>query len=78
MPEVLIAGWKSGLLKVAMTATIKEHTGLGLAASKRVTDRVLDGEQVVISSLSADCAASLAAELLGLGAVVEVRDAPPA
>ena len=74
MPEVLITGWKPGLLKVSMTTVIKEHTELGLAGSKRVTDRVLDGEQVVLAALSAERAEALATQLVGLGAVAEVRD----
>jgi ribosomal protein L7/L12 len=76
VPEVVITGWRPGLLKVSMTTTIREHTELGLAESKRVTDRVLDGESVVLPSCSAAAADALAAELARLGAVVEVRDDP--
>lgn len=76
MPEVVITGWRPGLLKVSMATTIRDHTELDLAESKRVTDRVLDGESVVLASLSAAAAESLAAELVMLGAIAVVRDDP--
>ena len=59
-----------------MTTTIREHTELGLAESKRMTDRVLDGEAVVLSALSADVAEVLVAKFMRLGAIAEVRDGP--
>ncbi len=76
MSEVVITGWRPGLLKVSMTTTIREHTELGLAESKRMTDRVLDGEAVVLSALSADVAEVLVAKFMRLGAIAEVRDGP--
>ena len=48
MPYVVITGWRIGLRKINVTRILQARAGLGLAAAKALTDRVLDGETVVV------------------------------
>lgn len=74
MVQVRITGWRYGLKKVSMTTTIRDALDLGLADAKRCTDRVLDGEVVVLDVPSREAAIALAGALHELGADVEVAD----
>ena len=79
---VRITGWRKGLRKIAMTQAIRRPTGMGLAAAKGLTDRVLDGAVVEIDTPSRESARDLAKELESLGAIAEPWErrvtAPPA
>lgn len=66
--EVRITGWRYGLRKVSMTETIRDRTGMGLAAAKAITDAVLRGESAVVPVADYTAAVQLAAALRNLGA----------
>ncbi len=70
---VVITGWREGLRKISMTQSLQAHAGLGVAAAKVVTDRVLDGQTVAVTLLDAATAAALARELDALGATCHVE-----
>lgn len=72
MIEVRITGWRDGLKKVQMTKEIRKYSGLGLAAGKKCTDGVLDGETVVVNVATESDAQALAAALASIGAIVEL------
>ena len=74
MAKIIIRGWKKGLLKISMTKSIQNNTSLGLAKSKDVTDRVLNGEQVVIDIENMDIALKLVNELNQHGAIAEIEN----
>lgn len=74
MPYVEIIGWREGFQKIACTHALQRHTELSLATAKAFTDRILDGERIVISVPLTQVAAQLAAELSALGAVAHVVD----
>ncbi len=74
MAQVRITGWRYGLKKVSMTTTIRDALGLGLAEAKQCTNRVLDGEVVVLDLPDREAAIALADALHELGADVEVAD----
>ena len=65
----------AGARRIAVIKSIREHTGLGLAESKRLTD----APQASIATLPADQAEALARDLRAAGAVVRLcgRDALP-
>ena len=46
MATVLISGWNVGFQKVAFTRLMKSEMGLTLEPAKRITDSIMDGEQV--------------------------------
>jgi ribosomal protein L7/L12 len=73
-PLLRITGWKPGLRKVSMTKVLRRSAGLDLAAAKRLTDRVLDGEVVELRFRDGDAARKCAVELEALGAIAEVVD----
>lgn len=66
--EVRITGWRQGLAKVSMTRTIRDQTGMGLAASKEITDAVLGGASTVVPVPDWEAAVQLAEALQNLGA----------
>lgn len=71
--EVRIAGWRYCLQKVSMTQTIRDRTGMELAAAKAVTDAVLRGEPAAVLVSDWRAAVELSEALQHLGA-----DARPA
>jgi len=71
--HVEITGWRQGLKKVSLTEALHNHAGLGLAAAKDVTDRVLAGESVKVSVQSLEAAETLSTRLESLGALSRVQ-----
>jgi hypothetical protein len=69
MARVHITGYEPGLRKIAMTKTIRLHSGLDLAAAIRCTGSVLVGETVVVEVPTPADAECLAKELQKLGAI---------
>jgi len=67
--EVIISSWNDGLQKIPMTKLIRQYTSLGLKDAKRCTDRVLDGEQVVLAVDSDQQAMQFVEQLSAIGAV---------
>lgn len=78
MRTVIITGWNPGLDKIALTKTIRSHTGFGLAEGKNCTDQVLENKPVVFDNLSQEAAESFLAELKQIGVVGEIRKADDA
>lgn len=72
MSSVRISGWKPGLRKVSHSMALRTWAGMSLTEAKVVTDRVLEGQVVVVEVASLALADSLAAELNALGAVLDV------
>jgi hypothetical protein len=75
---VEIFGWREGFLKVSCTHLLQDRLGLGRAAAKACTDRVLDGERVSLTVSNRAAAVSLAAQLTELGAEARVCDSAAA
>ena len=72
--HVEISGWHNGLRKISMTYAIKDHAGLELAASKAITDHVLEGGRASVALPAVAPAERLAAELRALGAEATVHE----
>ena len=68
MAKVRITGWRHGLNKIGLTKTIRVRLGFGIAEAKIYTDRVLEGEEVVLEVHDAASAKVFAHELDALGA----------
>ncbi len=64
---VEITGWRPGAKKVCADKLLADEAGLGLAAGKRVIERVLDGEVVSLEIEDRNLADSIVGELQGLG-----------
>ncbi len=73
MSEIHIVGWRPGLEKIGMTRLLREQAGLRLKEAKDCTDRVLEGETIVLPMSDASQAEKLANELNHIGAIVELR-----
>jgi ribosomal protein L7/L12 len=71
MSSVRFSGWMPGLRKVSHSMVLRNWTGMSLTEAKAVTDRVFEGQVVVVEVASHALADSLAAELRALGAVSE-------
>jgi len=74
MSTIVITGWNQGLDKIALTRTIRQHTGLGLDQSKQCTDEVLEGKPVAFKHLSQSTAAVFLREVRAIGATGEIRE----
>jgi ribosomal protein L7/L12 len=68
MSKVIIIGWRKGLQKIPMTKLVQKYTSLGLSEAKSVTDRVLNGEVIVLTVNGDEEAASLVEQLKAIGA----------
>jgi len=69
MECVRLTGWREGLQKIALSRLIREKSGLGLAEAKEFTDRLLEGEEVVVRCISANDAGELERQAADLGAI---------
>ena len=49
MPQVEFTGWRRGFNKVHFTLALRDHTDLGLKASKQITDTILDDVPVAVT-----------------------------
>ena len=74
MNTVIISGWKPGLDKIALTKTIRTHTGLGLADGKQCTDQILERKPVIFSNLNREAAESFLKDVTKIGAIGEIRE----
>ena len=72
MVSVHIVGWRRGLRKVSVTQLLNDQLGCGLAEAKRCTERLLDGQLVVLDLLDGTSAAALVRALDALGADAHV------
>lgn len=75
--RVGITGWTEGLQKISLTHELQASLGLGLAAAKSITDRVLAGELVVFEQPSRAAAEQFAGRLSALGASTELSEVEP-
>ena len=71
--KVVYDGWSAGMKKVALTKLLREKGGLPLSEAKTVTDRVLDGERVVLDGFSDKKAAKIVRKSSELGAKCHVE-----
>ena len=74
MPIVEISGWRTGFRKISCTELLRDRAELSLQAAKAVTDRILDGERVIIAVESLEVASQLARQLSAIGADDAVLD----
>ena len=74
MKTLHITGWRPGLDKVALTKTIRSHTGFGLAEAKRCTDDVVENKPVVFRGLRSSDADAFLTDVRSIGAVAEVSE----
>ncbi len=72
MKVVVLDGWRPGLNKIALTKLIQQRAGLSLAAAKRQTDRLLEGEEAGILLPDSESAEDFVSELQQLGASAHV------
>ncbi len=70
MENVRFEGWKPGLQKVALTKLLQKEAKLSLRSARECTNRLLEGEHVVVSVPTTEDARKLAARAAALGAVV--------
>ena len=73
---VRFTAWHPGLVAVRLIEAIREHTDLGLAQSKGVTDRLLDGENPTVIVPTTEAARALVAEAALLRADAVIEDSP--
>ena|SRR5215204_5925853 len=73
MPELKIIGWRPGLLKISMTAVLREHLPLSVKEAKGCVDSILDGQVVSFRLDGVDKAEALATALTEVGAIVEIE-----
>ena len=71
--KVILAHWKPGMKKVAVTMRIREEIG-SLPDAKECTDRLLEGEEIVLFADSKINAEKLAEELSALGVYCRVEE----
>jgi ribosomal protein L7/L12 len=67
---VVLAGWNVGLRTIDLMKLVRERTAMNLAEAKRAVERLVDGEQVAISFLTADEAERFLEDAAETGAVV--------
>jgi len=77
MTRVRFHGWRYRLRKVALTKLFQRALGVGLAAAKHLTDRVLAREEVIVE-VESTAAGALVREARELGAECEIVGAGPA
>ena len=71
---IIITGWNPGLDKIAVTKTIRKHTGFGLAEGKNCIDQILENKHVTFNNLSREAAESFLNEMKQIGAVGEIKN----
>ena len=76
-PQIRIHGWRPGAKTVSLTMTIRHRTGLGLVEAKRMTDRILAGDAVVVTLAETVEPTAVLAELAELGFSAELIPLPP-
>ena len=74
--QIRIHGWRYGAKKVSLTETIRHRTGLGLVEAKRMADRILDGDAIILTLANGAEPTTVVAELAGLGYSAEVISVP--
>jgi len=74
MRTVIITGWNPGLDKIALTKTIRKHTGLGLTEGKQCTDQILEKKPVTFKNLSQSTAEVFLKEVRGIGAIGDIKE----
>ena len=70
--KVILARWKPGMKKVSVTMRIREEIG-SLPDAKECTDRLLEGDEVILFTNSKTNAEKLAEELGALGVYCRVE-----
>lgn len=74
MAQVRVTGWESGLKKVSLTRLLQSSVRLDLITAKSYTDRILEGETVVLELPDFAQATALAEALEALGAVARAME----
>lgn len=59
---------------IALTRTIRQHTGVGLAEGKRCTEQIVERKPVAFKNLSQGVAEAFLEELRALGVNGEIRE----
>lgn len=49
MPQILFTGWNEGLQKIALDKLLRDCVPMRLAEAKRVVDRLLEGEEMLVA-----------------------------
>jgi ribosomal protein L7/L12 len=75
MAQVVIDGWRAGVMTVSCIQLLHQTTDLSLKAAKDAIEAVLDGTAQRIEVPSSETASALAAELRKLGARAHVSTA---
>lgn len=75
MIQIRFTGWKPGLRKVTLDKLLREKVPMPLADAKRVVDRMLEGEEVVVEVDSSTNASDLVVQARDAGAICEQVDA---
>lgn len=72
MTTVRFSGWEEGLRKVALNKVLQRHLNISLAPAKAYVDRILAGDEVIVTVESVAVAEKLVKEARALGALVEI------
>lgn len=77
MIQIRFTGWRPGLRKVTLDKLLRDRVPMPLADAKRVSDRVLEGEVVVVSVESDAAAREIVAGARDAGAICEQLETAP-
>ena len=69
---VVLAGWNIGLRTIDLMTLVRERTPLNLAEAKSAVERVVDGEQVVLTFRTAEEAHRFVEEAVATGAIAHL------
>ncbi len=73
MPQVIFAGWQSGLQKISLAHLLHEKADLGGRAAKECVDLLLADEGFAVEVSTVEQAHDLALHASKLGAVCHVK-----
>ena len=74
MRKILIIDWEEGFDKVSFTKFQMEVLDMNLKESKKNTDRLLDGEKIILNIEDDNIATLFTKKIKEIGAICEVID----
>jgi len=74
MPHILFTGWNEGLQKVALDKLLRDRVPMRLSDAKRVVDRLLDGEEVLVAVASEATAREIITGARNAGAICKALE----
>jgi hypothetical protein len=74
MPQILFTGWSEGLQKIALDKLLRDRVPMRLAEAKRVVDRLLEGEEVLVAVDSEAAAREIIMGARNAGAICRLHE----